>query len=133
MWESGIRVGVVRRLAALAVVLLASAAVPSAGDTPVFAEGEDYLNYEWYNIGGFDIGVEWCSGASQGYAAGGLDVAGEWIMLRAVFPKGGCYEVHVLYQAEYEDTVAFDVKLLDPAAPGGVVSVSFEGRGWGFG
>lgn len=133
MWRSGIRTGGTWTAAALAALFIVAVAVPSVGDTPVYAEGEDYLNYEWHNIGGFDIRVESCSGASQGYAAGGLDVAGEWIMLKAVFPKSGCYEAHVFYQAEYGDTVAFDVKLLDPSVPGGVVPTSFAGPGWGFG
>ncbi len=40
------------------------------GDTPVYAEGEDYLNYVWHNIGGFDIRLESCSSASQGLRGG---------------------------------------------------------------
>ena len=133
MMRLGTRTGGTRLTAALAVIFLVALAARSAGDEPVYAEGEDYLNYEWHNIGGFDIRVESCSGASQGYAAGGLDVPGEWIMLKVVFTKSGCYDAHVFYQAEYDDTVAFDVKVLDPAAPGGVVPVSFTGQGWGFG
>jgi hypothetical protein len=133
MWRSETRAARAGSAAALAVLLIVAAAVPSIAETPVFAEGEDYLNYVWYNIGGFDIRVESCSGASQGYAAGGLDVAGEWIMLKAAFPRAGCYEAHVFYQAEYGDTVAFDVKLLDPSVPGGFVPASFAGPGWGFG
>ena len=133
MWRPGFRNRGTRPAIALAALFIAAGAVASRAAAPVYAEGEDYLNYEWHNIGGSDIRVESCSGASQGLAAGGLDVPGEWIMLKAVFPESGCYDVHVFYQAGYGDTVAFDVKVLDPSAPGGVVPVSFSGQGWGFG
>jgi len=133
MWRSDVRAGAMRSTAALAALFVLAVAVPSVGDAPVYVEGEDYLSYGWNNIGGYDIRVESCSGASQGLAAGGLDVPGEWIKLKVVFARSGCYDVHVLYQAEYEDTVAFDVKVLDTSAPGGVVAASLTGQGWGFG
>ena len=87
MWRPGFRIGGTRPAIALAALFIAAGAAASRADAPVYAEGEDYLNYEWHNIGGTDIRVESCSGASQGLAAGGLDVPGEWIMLKAVFPK----------------------------------------------
>jgi hypothetical protein len=133
MWTLKTGMRLVRRASFPAALLVVALVAPSRGDTPVYAEGEDYLNYVWHNIGGFDIRIESCSSASQGYAAGGLDVTGEWIMLKAVFPKSGCYDAHVLYQAEYGDTVAFDVKVMDAAAPGGIVTIPFTGEGWGFG
>jgi len=112
---------------------LLAAAAPSLADAPVFVEGEEFVNYGWHNIGGVGIAVEACSGASQGYAAGGLDVPGEWIELKVTFERQGCYDVHVFYQAGFGDTVGFDLKLLDPSAPGGVSAVRFEAPGWGFG
>jgi len=133
MWRSQVRAGACLSAAALTAMLILAAAFPSAGEEPVYVEGEEYVSYGWNNIGGYDIRVESCSGASQGLAAGGLDVAGEWIKLKVVFTRGGCYDVHVLYQAEYDDTVAFDVKVFDPSAPGGVVAASLTGQGWGFG
>jgi hypothetical protein len=133
MMRSGSRRGCSLGAAAIAAALTVAAAVPAAGDVPVYAEGEDYPSYGWNNIGGLDIRVESCSGASQGLAASGLDVPGEWIKLKVSFPRSGCYDAHVFYQAEYGDTVAFDVKVLDSPAPGGVVPVSLAGQGWGFG
>jgi len=115
----------------MAMVLLAGGR--SLADTPIFVEGEEFMNYGWNNLGGADIQVQECSGASQGLAAGGLDVPREWIKLKVTFERAGCYDVHVFYQAEYGDTVAFDLKLLDGSPPGGFSSVSYDVPGWGIG
>ncbi|MBM3308170.1 MAG: hypothetical protein FJY74_07585 [Candidatus Eisenbacteria bacterium] len=123
--------GVWTGIAALATI--AVSAVVGVSDTPVYVEGEDFVSYAWHNLGGADIRIEWCSGASQGYAAGGLDVPGEWIMLKVDFLRSGCYEPHVIYQAGYGDTVSFNVKVLDESAPGGSVTSAFTATGWGFG
>jgi hypothetical protein len=116
-----------------ALVMIAGSAVVGVSDTPVYVEGEDFVSYGSHNLGGDDIHVEWCSGASQGYAAGGLDVPGEWIMLKVDFLRSGCYEPHVFYQAGYGDTVSFNVRVLDESAPGGSVVSAFTATGWGFG
>lgn len=121
------------RRVCLLIALAALVTGASVADTPVYAEGEDYVNYGWHNLGGADIRIESCPGASQGYAAGGLDVPGEWIMLKAEFPRAGCYEPHVVYQADYGDTVAFELIVPDQPVPGGSVSSSFVAVGWGFG
>jgi hypothetical protein len=119
--------------AALCILAVLLAFGTSLGDTPIFVEGEEFVNYGGYNIGGADIQVEECSGASQGLAAGGLDVPGEWIELKVTFERAGCYDVHVFYQAEYGDTVRFELRLLDGSVPGGVSTVAYEAPGWGIG
>jgi len=123
----------IRHAAAAVLVTAAVGAGACPAEEMVYVEGEDFPAYGWLNKGGDPIEIVSCSGASQGLAAGGIDQPGEWIRLKATFPRPGSFIPHVMYQAGYGDTVAFDLKLADAAAPGGVQTVSFSGEGWGFG
>jgi hypothetical protein len=123
----------VRLAAALALAVVMSAASPCPAEEMVYVEGEDFPAYGWLDNGGDPIEIVWCSGASQGQAAGGIDLPGEWIRLKVVFPRPGCYVPHVMYQAGYGDNVKFVLKLHDPSAPGGLQTAAFGAVGWGFG
>jgi hypothetical protein len=97
-------------------------------------EGEEYVFYGSYNIGGVEIRPEYCGSASEYYAADGIDVPGEWIKLKVTIPVTGCYELVSAYQAAYQDTVEIDVSILDYPEPGQVTSSRFtfvEGYGYG--
>jgi len=123
----------IRFIVAAAAAAVLAAAGPCLAEEMVYVEGEDFPAYDWFNKGGDPIEIVWCSGASQGQAAGGMDLPGEWIRLKVTFPRAGCYSPHVMYQAGYGDTVGFDLKLADDSSPGGLQIASFRGEGWGFG
>jgi hypothetical protein len=51
------------------------------------------------NVGGEDIELEYCAGASGQYVVTGIDVEGEWIEIRVSVPEAGLYDVTLRYQA----------------------------------
>ncbi|MGD8628868.1 MAG: hypothetical protein PVH52_07275 [bacterium] len=63
-----------------------------------------------HNIGGEDIGLAYCSGASGKYVVTGLDVEDEWIEIMVSVPEAGLYDVNMRYQAYPEVVIA--VKLV---------------------
>ena len=115
--------------AALLLLLVASAA--SAGVT-VQAECEQYVDE--YNIGGLTIGKAFCSGASEYYAADGIDVTGEWIEVDIAVPLTGYYQPLLGYQVEFEDSAAVRLTVVDDETPEVNRVSDFELlQGWGFG
>ena len=123
----------IRCAAAAALVAVAAGAGVCSAEEMTYVEGEDFPAYGWLDQGCDPIEIVLCSGASQGQAAGGLDLTVEWIRLKVTFPRAGHFVPHVMYQAGYGDTLGFDLKLADASAPGGVQTASFSGEGWGFG
>jgi len=115
--------------AVLLLVLVVPAA--SAGVT-VQAEGEQFVDS--YNIGGIEISKAFCSGASEWYAADGLDVTGEWIELDIAVPITGYYQPRLGYQVEYEDSAAVRLTVIDDEVPEYTRVSDFALlEGWGFG
>ena len=118
-------------LTALLIVGLAGAAQAA---TELRLEGEDYEAYGWYNIGGVDMSAAYCSYASGGLAADGLDMPTEWIKLKLTIDHAGCYTSRIDYQSEYGDTVQLAVRILDYPAPGEELRADYiltEGYGFG--
>ena len=115
----------------VALLMLLTAAVATAGVT-VQAECEQYVDA--YNIGGLAIGKAFCSGASDYYAADGIDVAGEWIAVDIAVPLTGYYQPLLGYQVEYEDSAAVRLTVVDEETPEVNRVADFELlQGWGFG
>ena len=98
-------------VAPVAVGLLAMATVPAAGALSVLVEAESYT--DGYNIDGASIMSIVCTSASNGYAVDGLDIAGEWIEVKATVPEEACYEFILGYQAPYAEVVGTKVTVFD--------------------
>jgi len=52
-----------------------------------------------HNIGGEDIGLAICAGASGGYVVIGMDTEDEWVQILLSVPEAGLYDVNIRYQA----------------------------------
>lgn len=117
--------------------LLISMLVPAAGAVAaddLIIEGEEYQTYGYLDLGGVAIHSEYCTGASGFQAAGGLDVPGEWILLKVTFPRDGCYRGVIAYQSAYSDHVQLRVRMVDAPVPGQeLTSVYWLTEGYGFG
>ena len=115
-----------------ALLTLAIAAASALGGTTIQAECEAYVDYN--NIGGLRIHKVFCSGASEFYAADGVDVIGEWIEVSIFAPATGYYEPTVGYQVEYEETAGIRMTVINEE--GGDVNLVSDftlTEGWGFG
>ncbi|MBD3347975.1 MAG: hypothetical protein GF400_02115 [Candidatus Eisenbacteria bacterium] len=122
------------RAAVLAGLVLLMSAAPAAGAGGIVVEGEEFEAYGYNDLGGIPIGTEWCSGASGFYAAGGLDLPGEWIRLKVSFPAAACYASDIAYQSSYGDTVRLTVRMGDAPGPGQHIEREhLLTEGWGFG
>ena len=118
-------------LTGASVVVLA---VPAWGAGDLIVEGEDYALYGSHDLGGIPIGTVFCPAASGYYAASGLDVPGEWILLSVNIPSGGCYSSTLVYQTGYGDEVNLRVRMIDAPAPDDEILVDYWlTAGWGFG
>jgi len=62
-----------------------------------------------HNIGGDDIGLAFCSGASGRYVVTGLDMEGEWIDLALSVPQTGLYDVTIRYQALADSVIVVKI------------------------
>ncbi len=126
--------GIVRTVTLVvgALLVLAFAAASAPGRTTIQAECEGYVDS--YNIGGLRIHKAFCSGASEFYAADGVDVIGEWIEVNIFAPATGYYEPTVGYQIEYEEMAVIRMTVIDEEG-GDVNRVSDFSllEGWGFG
>ncbi len=117
--------------------LLMSIVLPAAGAVAaddLIIEGEEYQAYGYLDLGGVVIHSEYCTGASGFQAAGGLDVPGEWILLKVTFPRDGCYRSVIAYQSAYSDHVQLRVRMVDAPGPGQEVTSDYwltEGYGFG--
>ena len=119
-------------VATLVVAALAAPAALAADD--LFIEAEEFETYGYNDLGGVEIGVEWCTGANGFMAAGGLDLPGEWIRLKVTFPAEACYESEIAYQSAYGDTVRLRVRMADAPGPGQEMTSDYMlTEGWGFG
>jgi hypothetical protein len=127
--------GKTARAVAAAVMLVAVALTTSAwGADGVRVEGEDYNLYGSHNIGGYPISTEYCGSASQYFAADGIDLPGEWIMLEVMVEETGCYDVTVAYQSYFQNAVGLRLRVVDYPEPGqSVVSDFTLTEGYGFG
>ncbi len=115
-----------------AVLLLLLGASAALAGVTVQAEGEQFVDS--YNIGGLMISKEFCSAASEWYAADGLDVVGEWIEVEIAVPTTGYYAPRIGYQVEYEDTSAVRLTVIDDEATDVNRVSDFDLlEGWGFG
>lgn len=114
------------------LILLWTAATSAADD--LFIECEEFEAYGANDLGGYPIGIEYCSGASQFQAVFGLDLPGEWIRLKVSFTQAGCYRASMGYQAAYGETVDFRVRMVDAPEPGDETDSPFVfDDGYGFG
>ncbi len=52
-----------------------------------------------HNIGGNEIGLAYCGGASGLYVVTGMDTEDEWIEILLSVPEAGLYDVNIRYQA----------------------------------
>lgn len=120
---------------AAAAVLLAVMLTGTAwGADAVRVEGEDFNLYDSNNLGGYPISTEYCGSASQYFAADGIDLPGEWIMLRVMVEETGCYDVTVAYQCYYLNAVGLRLRVMDYPEPGqSLVSDFTLTEGYGFG
>jgi len=71
-----------------------------------------------HNIGGEDIGLEFCSGASGRYVVTGMDTEDEWIEILLSVPEAGLYDVNIRYQAHGHSREADDRGLWRRAGAG---------------
>lgn len=127
--------GKTARAVAAAAMLVAVVLTTSAwGADGVRVEGEDYNLYGSHNIGGYPISTEYCGSASQYFAADGIDLPGEWIMLEVMVEETGCYDVTVAYQSYFQNAVGLRLRVVDYPEPGqSVVSDFTLTEGYGFG
>jgi hypothetical protein len=126
--------GRTRSLWPVAVVACIAVAAVASAAPELRIEAEDYEAYGSHNIGGWDIASVYCGGASGWFAVDGLDVPGEWIMLKVTFTESACFNTRLDYQASYEDTVQLVVRMLDFPAPGEELLADYSlSEGWGFG
>ena len=51
-----------------------------------------------HNIGGDEIGLVYCGGASGLYVVTGMDTEDEWIKILLSVPEAGLYDVNIRYQ-----------------------------------
>lgn len=121
------------RAALVSVVLglIALVAAPVAGAISVTAEAESYD--DTFDKGGAAIMAIACSGASGGLAVDGLDMAGEWIEVKATIPVEACYELTLSYQAPYAEIINTMVTVFDGshALAEGSADVELVGAGLG--
>ncbi len=117
--------------AMLALALLAFLATPAPGAVSVVVEAESFVDA--YDLGGASILSVACTSASQGLAVDGLDIAGEWIELRASLPDAACYELLLGYQAPYAETIQTMVTVFDEGHTSveGATDIAFVGAGLG--
>ncbi len=102
--------------APLVLVLMALATTPAAGAISVLVEAESYVGA--YDMGGASIMSILCSSASGEHAVDGLDIAGEWIELKATIADEACYDLLIGYQAPYEETIETLVTVFDEGHAG---------------
>ena len=120
--------------ALIAGASVAALAVPAWGAGDLIVEGEDFEFYGSHDLGGIPIAAVFCPGASGYYAADGLDVPGEWILLSVNVPSEGCYSSILAYQAGYGDDVNLRVRMIDAPSPDDEILVDYWlMEGWGFG
>jgi hypothetical protein len=118
----------------LSVLLVVTVTVPAWSAERILVEGEDFGLYGSHDLGGMPIAALFCTGASGYYAANGLDVPGEWILLKVDVPDAGCYSSKLAYQAAYDDDVNLRVRMIDAPAPDDEILVDYRlTGGWGFG
>jgi hypothetical protein len=118
----------------VAVAALALCALPAAAANDLLVECEEFEPYGGNDLGGYTLGIEFCSGASQFQAVFGLDLPGEWIKLKVSFTEPGCYRSRMGYQSAYGETVDFRVRMLEAPAPGEEIVAPFVlDDGYGFG
>lgn len=111
--------------------LLLSTVTGTAGVT-VQAEGEAFV--DTYDLGGLSFSKSFCSGASEWYAADGLDIPGEWLELEIAVPLTGHYQPLVGYQVDYQDSSAVRVTVMDERVQEvNRVSDFALSEGWGIG
>jgi hypothetical protein len=67
------------------------------------AEAESFT--ESHNVGGRDIGLVECAGASGQYVVTGIDTEGEWIEILVSVPEAGLYDVNLRYQALRDEVI----------------------------
>ena len=124
--------GALQWCAVALVVLLAAPGAMAAPELRI--EAESFESVGWYNIGGADIAPGYCSYASGSLTADGLDVPGEWIMLKVKFTVAGCYSSRIDYQSAYGETTRVAVRLLDYPEVGEELRAEYgltEGYGYG--
>lgn len=118
-------------LAALAIALLAVFSANAGAETAYRAEAERFVAYN--DLGGGEIRVSDCFGASQYKIVDGVDLAGEWIQVRLSVARSGCYYPVVAYQAGAEWKIDLRMSVLDAGGPGAnhVTEFSVIGTGTG--
>lgn len=110
--RTGVPLGTARgAIAALSVLVALAASALGASELRIEAEG--FEPYGYYDMGGYEVSVSYCSYASGALAVDGLDVPGEWFKVKVTFEAGGCYGTRIDYQSDYADTVEIAVRLLD--------------------
>ena len=120
--------------AAIAVFAVFVIAATAWGADGVRVEGEDYNTYGSHNLDGYPISTEYCGSASQYFAADGIDLPGEWIMLQVMVETAGCYDVTVAYQSYYQNAVGLRLRVPDyPEQGQSLVSDFTLTEGYGFG
>jgi hypothetical protein len=113
------------------LLVLAGAAF---GASELRIEAESFEPYGYYDVGGYEVSVAYCSYASGALAVDGLDMPGEWFKLKVTFESGGCYATRLDYQSEYADTVDLAVRLLDFPNVGDEIRADYTlVNGYGFG
>jgi len=115
----------------LVLGLAALAALPAIGAIQVLVEAESFVDS--HDTGGASIQAVNCTSASDGLAVDGLDLIGEWIEIKATVPDEACYELHLGFQAMYQDPVVAGVTIFDEghSTVEGVTEFQFIGAGLG--
>jgi hypothetical protein len=131
--RTGVPLGTARSaIAALLMVAALASTAPGASELRI--EAETFEPYGYYDTGGYEISVAYCSYASGALAVDGLDVPDEWFKIKVTFEVGGCYGTRLDYQSDYEDTVQLAVRLLDYPNVGDELRADYSlVGGFGFG
>lgn len=116
---------------AIAAVLLAGAFGGAGASVAYRAEAESFAAFQ--DLGGGEIRVSDCFGASEYKIVDGVDLAGEWIEVPVSLQRSGCYLPVIAYQAGAEWKIGLRVTVLDAHGPGTnyVAEFSLIGTGTG--
>ena len=114
----------------LAIAALQITPVAAPAEDVILVEGETYVAS--HDLGGYSIHVTYCSSASGGYAADGLDIPGEWIELDVTLAEAHAYRARLALQGWPDESSTLRLALT-PQAGGDAPSADFAHEGSGIG
>ncbi|MCB9513115.1 MAG: hypothetical protein H6694_02235 [Candidatus Latescibacteria bacterium] len=112
----------------LAIAALQITPVAAPAEDVILVEGETYVAS--HDLGGYSIHVTYCSSASGGYAADGLDIPGEWIELDVTLAEAHAYRARLALQGWPDESSTLRLTLT-PQAGGDAPERGLRARGLG--